>query len=375
MMHLICHPKSLGFSILSLLCAIFPQSVAVKNLKAAVIIFRHGDRTPFKSYPTEVYQESDWPQGYGQLTKLGIQQQYKLGQYLRARYANFLSIQYKREEIFVLSTDYDRTIMSAQATLAGLYPPTGSQIWNRRIPWQPIPVHTPTNSLDFLHTPIPGCPRYDRIQNETINSHVFQEVMQPYMDFINTLARNTGYTVRDLKNLTNFNAWTTYDNLKIEIANCYPIPSWATPSVLAKLEDLSELTLLSLFGIYKKREKALLQGGLIVKAILKDIIEAKKPGNKRKLTVYSAHATTIAAFQMAIGVYNGKIPPLSSCQFIELYEDINRQYVIEMYYRNDTSGNLHPLTLPGCSFSCPIANFIQLVSPVITVDWAKECQK
>ncbi|XP_060103696.1 prostatic acid phosphatase-like [Heteronotia binoei] len=374
-MHLAHNPKSFGFSILSLLSAIFPQSVAQKNLKAAVIIFRHGDRTPFRSYPTELYRENDWPQGYGQLTKLGIQQQYELGQYLRDRYANVLSIQYKREEICVLSTDYDRTIMSAQATLAGLYPPTGGQIWNPRILWQPIPVHTLAQSLDYLHTFIPGCPRYDRIQNETTKSNVFQKVMQPYMNFLTTMARNTGYNVASLKNLTNLNAWTVYDNIKIEITHNYPIPSWATPNVLAKLEELSDLTILSLFGIYKKREKSLLQGGRIVKAVLKDIREAAKHENKRKLMMYSAHATTIAAFQIALNVYNGRVPPLSSCQFLELYEDKIRQYSIEMYYRNDTSGTPHQLTLPGCSFSCPLAKFTRLVSSVITADWEKQCQK
>ncbi|XP_054846900.1 prostatic acid phosphatase-like [Eublepharis macularius] len=157
------------------------KEMQMKNDNHIRNIFRHGDRTPFESYPTNLYQESDWPQGYGQLTTLGIQQQYELGQYLRERCGYFLSIDYKREEIFVLSTDYDRTIMSAQATLAGLYPPTGGQIWNPQILWQPIPVHTVPQSPDYLHSPIPGCPRYDRIQNETIKSKIFQEVLQPYM--------------------------------------------------------------------------------------------------------------------------------------------------------------------------------------------------
>ncbi|XP_015263062.1 PREDICTED: prostatic acid phosphatase-like [Gekko japonicus] len=238
----------------------------------------------------------------------------------------------------LLSTDHDRTIMSAQATLAGLYPPTSGQIWNRKILWQPIPVRTLPQSLDYLYAPIPGCPRYDRIQNDTMKSNIFQRKILPYT-----------------------------------ITHHYPIPGWATPAVLAKLEELSDLTLLSLFGIYKRREKSLLQGGLIVKAVLKDIIEATKRENKRKLMVYSAHATTIAAFQIALNVYNGKVPPWSSCQFIELYEDINGQYTIEMYYRNDTSGNLHQLTLPGCSIFCSLPKFIQLVSPVIVADRAQEC--
>jgi hypothetical protein len=32
--------------------------------------------------------------------------------------------------------------MSAEANLAGLYPPNGSQVFNPSLEWQPIPVHT-----------------------------------------------------------------------------------------------------------------------------------------------------------------------------------------------------------------------------------------
>jgi lysosomal acid phosphatase len=49
---------------------------------------------------------------------------------------------YSREDIYVQSTDVDRTLMSAGSNLAGLYPPEGAQIWNENINWQPIPIHT-----------------------------------------------------------------------------------------------------------------------------------------------------------------------------------------------------------------------------------------
>ena len=51
-------------------------------------------------------------------------------------------------QIHVQSTDYDRTLMSAYCNLAGLYPPSGQQVWNRNITWQPIPVHTVPKDMD-----------------------------------------------------------------------------------------------------------------------------------------------------------------------------------------------------------------------------------
>jgi len=32
--------------------------------------------------------------------------------------------------------------MSAEANLAGLFPPNGSEVFNPNLKWQPIPVHT-----------------------------------------------------------------------------------------------------------------------------------------------------------------------------------------------------------------------------------------
>uniref|UniRef100_A0A8C3XDJ6 acid phosphatase n=1 Tax=Cyanoderma ruficeps TaxID=181631 RepID=A0A8C3XDJ6_9PASS len=116
-------------------------------------VFRHGDHTPQEFFPTDKHKEIARQQGYSQLTKLGIQQQYELGQYMRRRYSHFLSVVYKQCEIYVQSTDYDHTLMSAQASLAGLYPPTQGQIWNHRILWQPIPVHTVPLAHDNVSAP------------------------------------------------------------------------------------------------------------------------------------------------------------------------------------------------------------------------------
>lgn len=38
--------------------------------------------------------------------------------------------------------------MSAEANLAGLYPPKGQQVFNPNITWQPIPVHTVPDHME-----------------------------------------------------------------------------------------------------------------------------------------------------------------------------------------------------------------------------------
>ncbi|EDO30143.1 predicted protein, partial [Nematostella vectensis] len=70
---------------------------AEKILRMANLVYRHGDRSAIRSYPSDPYANY-WPQGFGQLT-----------------------------QVYCRSTDKDRTIMSAQAQLNGLYPPKGPQ--------------------------------------------------------------------------------------------------------------------------------------------------------------------------------------------------------------------------------------------------------
>ena len=51
-------------------------------------------------------------------------------------------------QILVQSIDDDRCLMSAEAVLAGLYPPSDKQVWSNDIYWQPIPVHNMPQQLE-----------------------------------------------------------------------------------------------------------------------------------------------------------------------------------------------------------------------------------
>lgn len=53
-------------------------------------------------------------------------------------------------KIYMRSSDIDRTLMSAQAVLNGLYPPNDAQRFRDNLDWQPIPVHTVPLSEDYV---------------------------------------------------------------------------------------------------------------------------------------------------------------------------------------------------------------------------------
>ncbi|XP_043438385.1 lysosomal acid phosphatase isoform X4 [Prionailurus bengalensis] len=298
-----------------------------RSLRFVTLLYRHGDRSPVKTYPKDPYQEEEWPQGFGQLTK-----------------------------VYVRSTDFDRTLMSAEANLAGLFPPNGIQRFNPNISWQPIPVHTvPITEDRLLKFPLGPCPRYEQLQNETRQTPEYQNEIIQNAQFLDMVANETGLT-----DLTLETVWNVYDTLFCE-----------TMQHLSRLKDFS---FRFLFGIYEEAEKARLQGGVLLAQIRKNLTLMAASSQLPKLLVYSAHDTTLVALQMALGVYNGEQAPYASCHIFELYQEDNGNFSVEMYFRNESNKAPWPLILPGCPHRCPLQDFLHLTEPVVPKDWQQECQ-
>ncbi|XP_008299678.1 lysosomal acid phosphatase [Stegastes partitus] len=348
------------------------EAAADRKLAYVTVLFRHGDRSPVKAYPTDPYQESDWPQGFGQLSQEGMRQHFDLGQFLRNRYKGFLSESYNRHEILVRSTDYDRTLMSAEANLAGLYPPSGAQVFTPSLKWQPIPVHTvPESQERLLSFPLSDCPRYKQLMNETEHTEEFLNVTATYKDTIDLVRTKTGLNKTNVESV-----WSVYDTLFCESRHNMSAPDWVTPDVMNKLRELKDFGFQVLFGVYNQQEKSRLQGGLLLGEIVKNLskMAVPDPTQKLKLMMLSAHDTTVAALQASLNVFNGVQPPYTSCHMFELYQEENGSASVQMFYRNDSTVDPYPIQLPGCSLNCPLDEFVKIAKLSISDDRDKECQ-
>ncbi|KAJ3584679.1 hypothetical protein NHX12_015174, partial [Muraenolepis orangiensis] len=355
-------------------CSAVDKVAADRQLVYVTVLFRHGDRSPIKAYPTDPYQESQWPQGFGQLSQKGMRQHYNLGQFLRQRYTDFLNKSYDRHEVSVRSTDYDRTLMSAEANLAALYPPSGEQIFKKDLNWQPIPVHTvPVDQDKLLHLPVGDCPRYNQLMTETKQSQEYINMTNIYSDFLAMVQNKTGINSPDLETV-----WSIYDTLFCESSHNLTAPAWVTWDVMEMLRTLKDFSFKVIFGVYKQQEKSRLQGGVLLGEIVKNLSKMAKPDSSLplKMMMLSAHDTTVVALQVSLNVYNGIQPPYASCHGIELYRDGKTGNMsVSMFYRNDSNlPDAYPLALPGCGQNCSLEDFIKLTRPSIPVDWEKECQ-
>ncbi|XP_045050029.2 lysosomal acid phosphatase isoform X3 [Desmodus rotundus] len=299
-----------------------------------------------------------------------MQQHWELGQALRQRYGDFLSTSYHPQEVYVRSTDFDRTLMSAEANLAGLFPPNGMQRFNPNISWQPVPVHTVPIAEDrLLKFPLGPCPRYEQLQNETRQTPEYKNESIRNAQFLDMVANETGLTDLTLENI-----WNVYDTLFCEKTHGLVLPPWASPQAMQRLSQLKDFSFRFLFGIYEQAEKARLQGGVLLAQIRKNLTLVATSAHLPKLLVYSAHDTTLVALQMALYVYNGKQAPYASCHMFELYQEDNGNFSVEMYFRNESDKAPWPLSLPGCPHRCPLQDFLRLTEPVVPKDWQQECQ-
>ncbi|XP_060086140.1 lysosomal acid phosphatase-like [Ylistrum balloti] len=336
-------------------------------------VFRHGDRSPTRSYPNDRHSDY-WTQGLGQLTKRGMYQEYRLGKFFRQKYMDqntFMSVNYNRSEIYIRSTDKDRTLMSAYCILAGMYPPiNGSEEqWNPGLNWQPIPVHTEPLTEDHLLNADAPCPRYDELFAKFLASDFIAKFTARYQDLINKAAKLSGLPP------TLIGLMTLVDPLFCEYTHGLNMSEWKT--VLPFHPLLIQLLDYQNSYRFHTDEMAKLRGGPLLAELIGKMKTALNPVAEPspKMYLYSAHDTTLVTLLRVMNVFNSRTPVYSSCVMVELWKPKGQgnPYVNVLYKNETNSNNLTVLHIPGCGKVCTLEHFINILKNNVSKDIHAEC--
>ncbi len=323
---------------------------ANEKLIFSIDIIRHGDRTPIFSIPSAPHE---WKEGLGQLTAVGMQQEYQLGLKLHKRYMDeyhLLSKNYSHETMEVKSTDFDRTIMSAECVLLGLYP-SGPKLSSGEFAlpngYQPIPI---------------------QIEYKSENPVIRQDTES---EKIKALVEKYVYTTEDWKNKTKelqpkFAYWSQLTGVKITHlsqlkslgdalfifkVHHIPFPKNMSSKDANEIMEAGGWVMAAMFQPQKIGE---LTGKNILIAVSNYLDAARTQKSPLKFVLLSAHDSTILSVMSAMNAPLSKTPPYSSDLNIALFKADSNYFV-------KVKLNDQPVSIPACGGTvCTLEQFMKL---------------
>ncbi|XP_031358838.1 venom acid phosphatase Acph-1-like [Photinus pyralis] len=325
------------------------------TLQMVFTVFRHGHRANeiLTAYPKDPHKNFDYaPYGWGQLTNEGKMREYNLGKMLHARYGEFLGM-YTPEVVDALSTNYNRTKMSLELVLAGLFPPESPLDWNKELNWQPIPYNYLTGTDNRMGFPT-KCSKRSHLVADYENSPEGQLDLRPYKKWFNYISKNTGLHVRGLTDL-----YILYFGLSVQEEWGLKLPEWVKPVYPELLKEGA----IDLYVLWSRTPEINKLGGFNLKTIL-DAAKQKIDGTlnppDRKIMLFSAHEINVAGMLNSLNAFYRHIPPYGACVILELHK-IDEQYGFKLFYETHNGEPPAKLIVPGCDHFCPIDQFQELL--------------
>ena len=363
----------------------------------AIILSRHGDRTPVYVFENSV---SDWPEGSGQLTGLGMKQQHDLGVMLRKRYVEerkLVEPYWRLDQIYARSTSRTRTLQSAYSFWTGFFPPgTGPKLPESEgggpalpINLQPVPIMSASRYNDTLLYAYKNCPRLKRLIKETKASQEWQETTAANSELFAKLSEVFGEPI-GLKQMTQIKTL-----LNAERIHGRPQLEGITPEMMVKINELGAYVIKKKFWSHEMGKLAAGQlpdeirnrmRNMIIdhydlhdqqKAVTelspKDTLNPhtillKKAYSEASFVMFSAHDGTIIALLSALRAQNPKVPYFSSYLSFELFDPITDDPpFVKLWYDDE------PLYIPGCPHRCTFAEFSAVIDQSYEPDWLRTC--
>jgi acid phosphatase len=328
---------------------------AAETLIFAVDIIRHGDRTPILYLP-KVHHV--WKEGPAQLTAEGMQQEFQLGSELRKKYVDetqLLPEHYEYGTMYVRSTDYERTLMSAQSFLMGLYPlgtgPRTDSSSSHALPkgFQPIPIFSaPSKSDEVIIQTVSREERAKLMAQYVFSLPDWQQKNNELKSKYPLWSNQTGIEIENLDDLQ-----MVGDTLYIHKIHNAPMPEGMNAS---DIETIISASAWAFMAEERPKEVAKAYSSKIMTNIANYLNKGSKKSSKLKYVLLSGHDTTIAGVMSYMGSPLEKAPRYASNLNFSLYESEPNHFTVKLTY------NGMPVSIPACGGTvCELHQFLDYV--------------
>lgn len=339
----------IGFTLLASFLLVFKVEAQQERLIFAIDLIRHGDRTSIIPLPKAPHV---WQEGEGQLTAEGMQQAFRLGATFRERYIvrnKLLPETFNAANVYVRSTDIDRTLMTAESVLMGLYPLGSGKTLPNGVPalperYQPIPVHTVDNDQDELFN-VRVTP--DMVRLYVASREDWKQKTAALTPKFARWSELTGFKIDSLPSLI-----YVADTLHVFQLHNIPLPEGLTAEDAKEIIEGGDWSFTTMF---KPREVGDKVGHKLLSEIISNLQHGTMPDSTVKYILYSAHDGNLLSVMSAMHVPMNNVPTYAGDVNFSLYEVGTKNYVVKISYNNE------PVYLPECGGrDCTLREFAKL---------------
>ncbi|XP_055258150.1 lysophosphatidic acid phosphatase type 6 [Moschus berezovskii] len=362
-----------------------PVDRSLLELKMVQVVFRHGARSPLKPLPQEdqvewkpqlfevppqtqldytvtnlaggpkphspfdsQYRETTLKGGMfaGQLTKVGMEQMFALGERLRKNYVEdipFLSPTFNPLEVFIRSTNIYRNLESTRCLLAGLF---------QHQKEGPIVIHTDEASSEVLY------PNYQYCWNlwkRTRGRRQAASLQPGISEDLKKVKEGMGIASSDEVDFL-----ALLDNMAAEqVHNLPSCPSLKRFAWMIEQRAVDTALYILQWGDREGLQMAVGPFLYILESnLLKVVDPATPPSKTRKLYLYAAHDVTLMPLLMTLGIFDHKWPPFAVDLTMELYQHReSEEWFVQLYYGGQEQ------VPKGCPDRlCPLDKFLNTMS-------------
>ncbi|CAD8181770.1 unnamed protein product [Paramecium pentaurelia] len=369
------------------------------ELLSVHIMWRHGARKP---YFCNWGCDDKMLSSMSELTPVGMRQHYVLGQWLRKQYieTGFLDPYFNETQIYIESSNTNRTIMSAYSNLQGMFPqgpivpeiakdlllppmadvkaPEGIQNFALPNKIQVIPIHSIQEELDYVMYMF--CPVLWDEGAHNLHTDVYYDINSRSQELIKRFNKELN---QNLTNIVELYEWR--DTFISNIYNGGDNPKELTPDLMAELDKIAGLGFL-LFYTQDYYQASLLTSEFF-RTVLDGFDGILNGTSKIKYHAYSAHDSSIYASLYALNLTNvecynqsyfGKVESNTTC--ITTYPDYTANIIYELY-NSSTLGPYVKVMYNGTyvnichdqALTCSYSHFKNILKG-IRKDYKKECK-